>query len=279
MGVRGELRSVRRTGAGSRDLGVAVSFTNLKIAHKLGLAFAAVITTIVVMTAVIFWNLQRLEDAVYAEDRAGTSIDIITNAQFRLARQENSYRGFLLTNNGYYLERLAAHRAAFDAHLTQLRQARAGHEGEAEIAAQLDAATAAMDTWQREVVDEGVTLFANPIFRYKVLDMIGPDGQADQHMSVVEDAMDALLEYERAESASAIQLRDAATVLTERVLYVGVGIAVVIAIMLGYFLTRMIASPVTSLTGVMGRLASGDNAVEVPAVDRGDEIGEMAKAV
>ncbi|TYR37213.1 chemotaxis protein, partial [Mesorhizobium microcysteis] len=37
--------------------------------------------------------------------------------------------------------------------------------------------------------------------------------------------------------------------------------------------------PVTSLTGVMGRLASGDNAVEVPAVDRGDEIGEMAKAV
>ncbi|TYR37665.1 HAMP domain-containing protein, partial [Mesorhizobium microcysteis] len=56
-------------------------------------------------------------------------------------------------------------------------------------------------------------------------------------------------------------------------------IGVLVTMAAAYAVVRSVVKPVTSLTGVMGRLASGDNAVEVPAVDRGDEIGEMAKAV
>ncbi len=37
--------------------------------------------------------------------------------------------------------------------------------------------------------------------------------------------------------------------------------------------------PIRRLTEVMSNLAQGDTAVEIPAADRGDEIGEMAKAV
>src|SRR5690606_32002449 len=48
---------------------------------------------------------------------------------------------------------------------------------------------------------------------------------------------------------------------------------------LGVLMSRMIARPITALTGVMGRLATGDNSVEVPAVTRRDEIGEIARAV
>ena len=46
-----------------------------------------------------------------------------------------------------------------------------------------------------------------------------------------------------------------------------------------WVVVRGIAAPVNALTGVMGRLASGDNTVDVPALDRRDEIGEMARAV
>ncbi len=46
------------------------------------------------------------------------------------------------------------------------------------------------------------------------------------------------------------------------------------------FLTsRSIVNPVNAMTGAMTRLAAGDTATEVPAQNRTDEIGHMAKAV
>lgn len=40
-----------------------------------------------------------------------------------------------------------------------------------------------------------------------------------------------------------------------------------------------VSRPLAAMTGVMRRLAGGDHAVDVPAIGRGDEIGDMAKAV
>jgi methyl-accepting chemotaxis protein len=52
----------------------------------------------------------------------------------------------------------------------------------------------------------------------------------------------------------------------------GMALALVVAII-------GLARPVVRLTRAMRRLAEGDNAVDVPGLDRGDEIGEMAHAV
>ncbi|MBF0334382.1 MAG: HAMP domain-containing protein, partial [Alphaproteobacteria bacterium] len=61
------------------------------------------------------------------------------------------------------------------------------------------------------------------------------------------------------------------------------GIAALIAMVAGLavasFIARGIVGPVRAMTGAMARLAGGDNAVEVPARDSTDEIGEMAQAV
>jgi methyl-accepting chemotaxis protein len=235
-----------------------VSFNNLAISRKLALAFAAVVAIIVTMSAVIFWNIAQLENATAAEADANRAVDIITRAEFRLARQENSHRGFLLTNDPYYIERLDSHRAAFDRHLDELRESKAGHGDEAMVLAAITDVTQKMDVWQRDVVEEGRRLAADPIHRFKAVEMVGRDGHADALMEPIEDAL---------------------STLTETALYAGVGLAVLLAGVLGYLLSRMIATPVTALTGVMGRLAAGDNSVEVPALRRGDEIGEMARAV
>jgi len=256
-----------------------VSFNNLAISRKLALAFAAVVAIIVTMSAVIFWNIAQLENATAAEADANRAVDIITRAEFRLARQENSHRGFLLTNDPYYIERLDSHRAAFDRHLDELRESKAGHGDEAMVLAARADVTQKMDVWQRDVVEEGRRLAADPIHRFKAVEMVGRDGHADALMEPIEDALSALAESERATAAAAVAQREAVTTLTETALYAGVGLAVLLAGVLGYLLSRMIATPVTALTGVMGRLAAGDNSVEVPALGRGDEIGEMARAV
>jgi methyl-accepting chemotaxis protein len=48
---------------------------------------------------------------------------------------------------------------------------------------------------------------------------------------------------------------------------------------LSIFIALSITRPVSQLVKTMGTLAGGDTSVEVPGIDRGDEIGTMAKAV
>jgi methyl-accepting chemotaxis protein len=50
-------------------------------------------------------------------------------------------------------------------------------------------------------------------------------------------------------------------------------------VLIAWFVGRSIIRPVAGMTTAMGRLASGDNAVEIPSRDSTDEIGAMAKAV
>lgn len=48
---------------------------------------------------------------------------------------------------------------------------------------------------------------------------------------------------------------------------------------IGFFVGRSIARPISSMTDVMTRLANNDFTVNIPATDRMDEIGSMARAV
>lgn len=57
------------------------------------------------------------------------------------------------------------------------------------------------------------------------------------------------------------------------------GIGIILGVILAYFIARGISTPVRSTTAVMDALTNGDLSVDIPAQDRGDEIGEMARAV
>ncbi|MEO3428302.1 methyl-accepting chemotaxis protein [Pelagibius sp. CAU 1746] len=47
----------------------------------------------------------------------------------------------------------------------------------------------------------------------------------------------------------------------------------------GIFIARGIVRPISAMTLAMGELAAGNKAIDIPARERNDEIGEMAKAV
>jgi methyl-accepting chemotaxis protein len=57
------------------------------------------------------------------------------------------------------------------------------------------------------------------------------------------------------------------------------GVAIVLGIVIAFFLARAIAGMITKMTGAMTSLAGGNMAVTIPGQGRGDEIGAMADAV
>jgi len=78
--------------------------------------------------------------------------------------------------------------------------------------------------------------------------------------------------------------KDGRAVLSETdflvtMLWVLLGVAVGVAASVVYFTNRSIVPPILKMVGAMGQLASGNHAVEIPATDKRDEIGAMARAV
>lgn len=62
-------------------------------------------------------------------------------------------------------------------------------------------------------------------------------------------------------------------------LQVGGGVALILGVLLSILITNTIRRPIAQMTDAMSRLAGNDLKIEVPAQNRNDEIGGMAKAV
>ena len=60
---------------------------------------------------------------------------------------------------------------------------------------------------------------------------------------------------------------------------VTLAVMAVLLLLLNGMLRRLLIQPILAITAVMTRLAEGHNDIEIPARDRGDEIGRMATAV
>ncbi len=67
--------------------------------------------------------------------------------------------------------------------------------------------------------------------------------------------------------------------LVENEMYVVLALTLLATIGLGALTGTLSALPIQRMTAAMGRLASNDLTVEIPGVDRTDELGSMAKAV
>ena len=65
---------------------------------------------------------------------------------------------------------------------------------------------------------------------------------------------------------------------TQRSLVVA-GVILLFMLVVSIFVARSVTGPLRRMTAAMNDLASGNLAVEVPGIGRGDEVGEMAKAV
>ena len=70
---------------------------------------------------------------------------------------------------------------------------------------------------------------------------------------------------------------DSSNLVTLLWILLGAGLAVSGVVV--YLTTRSIAPPLQSMTNVMGKLAGGEFTIDIPATQRRDEVGQIAKAV
>ncbi|RCK51793.1 hypothetical protein TH25_09045 [Thalassospira profundimaris] len=104
-------------------------------------------------------------------------------------------------------------------------------------------------------------------------------GEGEQVIVKIRDILQQLVQLNQqgGEGASA---RGDQEYFWSRMLMVSVAVVVsLLTIGFSFLLSRGIATPIVNMTSAMSRLAGGDKSVQIPGIERKDEIGEMAAAV
>ena len=250
---------------------------NLPATWKLTLAFAVVLSAIAAMGAVLAINLAVVQKADADDNHAHRVAAAASSALFTLTRQEDSLRGYIISGDPFYAQRIAeVHRPLFQARMAELERLAAR---DPVLLGQLDQAQSAYDIWNEWAVVRALELAGSRGTRSLAAEMVGPASPADDLIAPAERA----LEYIQAESQHAVEASGARKAEAMRAMgsavALGVLFAALSAAVVGLALRRSMANPIVRLTAVMNQLAGGDHSVSIPASDRRDEVGLMAKAV
>ena len=253
-----------------------MNFGNFRIPTKLMVVFGVLLATIATMGVALFINSAVLAKSVARTERAYKAMQAADTATYRLTRQENSLRGFLLSGDDYYVKRIeTVHKVKFFGALDSLDKMAVDDAGHTQVQAIRDAYA----SYRKDAIDPALALGADPATRPQAVELVRNDGVADKAVVPVEDALDAIQTSAQKQIETEALAQKKANRISNLVLMVGITLSGAIALFGGLLLSSSIARPVAAMTAAMRRLASGDHAIEVPAVNRADEVGQMAAAV
>ena len=248
---------------------------NLSLSKKLILTFCTIMAGCFLASVVVFVQAYTAKTALVDQNRAQRIVNLIDAAATAMAEQAANERGYLLFGSESTLTAVAAHRAALDSAITEAKTLAGSDQA---LVGRLDAMQAAATTYATEVADPQIAARKagqTTIEDIAAIGATGASGALDTFRTAAADIKSILA----AETAATRARVEGAHFALEMALVLGAGVAGVFAVGLIWLLARSIVTPITGMTNAMARLAAGDHAVEVPAVDRGDEVGRMAKAV
>jgi methyl-accepting chemotaxis protein len=246
-----------------------VNLSNLKISGKLVAAFALILAVFIVDAGVLFMSLNTTLDMARKNNVSYQNSNDVNAVLQNAVEQQNAVRAFAATGDQKFLANYEKYGVELDSHLAAFR----ARTTKAEQRARADAMREVTDDWRTQT-EAQVALLKDPT-------------TVDQGRALVDTLRLAKLRDIQGETMTAQRAlvtqrwgdQQKAIGQAQLALIVGTLAAVGVAGLMAWLLTQAIAVPVRAMTGVMGRLASGDNSVDVPALGRGDEVGEMAKAV
>ena len=247
--------------------------TNMNIPKKLGVSFLIVSLSAAVMTIVFFVNIWEIKNATARNNHAREVYAKALTLETSILRENSQLRGFLVTADKSYLKSYEEARKEYDTTSRELN-AMLNDSGEVALLAKSNAEKA---KWRRTWSD-------------RLTDWV-KDGRRDEAQQAVRDAGKAVLTSDIVLPLRAIRDQETAAIANNAAsqekaidtaiiaLVLGGVMLIGVVITLQMLLSRSIARPITTLTRLMAELARGRNDVDVPGSERGDELGDMARAV
>ncbi|RAL96373.1 methyl-accepting chemotaxis protein [Agrobacterium sp. MS2] len=252
-----------------------MSLKNLPINLKLIATFCALMGVCLLASAVVFWQTLGSERVTIENNRTKDIIQAVDGATAAMLEQAVNQRGFLLFRSDSTYNDVFAQR---DIMLKKLDEARALAAGQPDILKSIDDMQKSATVFFKELAEPQIAARKTteaPISEIIEIGRNQAKGQLDGFRASAAKIKEQLNGLSTAYAAE----QQAAARKLEYALLGGGAVAGLLAVILIWALSRSIVTPIVGMTAAMSRLADGDLTTEVPATDRGDEVGKMAKAV
>jgi methyl-accepting chemotaxis protein len=246
---------------------------SLPISHKLASAFALVILIAAAIMTFVYVTSAEVGSLTEANGK-------IDEEQALASEIENSLLAAVANLRGYTMSNDPADAAAFQRSIGQFDKAATAlgpllKDGKDQ--ALLASTVQGVGKWRTETVAPLLAhMSASEAERARELLQ---DEHASAGVRTLAQGAEALREEKYEDVQKSLAAIDTASHEEERSIILG-GLALVVAAgALWLLLRKLLGSPIVSMTGIMKRLAGGDNRVDVPDAERRDEIGDMARAL
>ena len=252
-----------------------MTLANMKIGRKLGVGFACVLLVVAAMSLTLFTTLRSLSAAADVNVASYNAVDEVDLAIDSMREQSRASLRFVMTRNELFAKLYDEALKTFADNIAAARKEAVGHT---EILGLIDKIQASGESFRRDFGDETMRLVRDNPTSDAAAKFAGSDAAIGAFNSFKAAAADARKKINDWSDGARAEFDHLMSVL-QTTLIAGSGAAFLLAALVGWWMTRVIATPVTNMTSVMKKLAGGDNTVEIPGVGRKDEIGSMAEAV
>jgi len=237
------------------------ALNNLKIQQKLTFAFGGIIAAILLMGLGIYFGVSGVEKNRREVERVNAAEQAAVQAQLHMSRQDAALRAYVMSRIPSAIDAVSDHRSLFNRALDEYKTLDPASQG------QVEQARAGVETWFEAVAVRGV----------------GLENLADYDSSGLLAPVDAILQKlvdERLAEAKALAERQQALANMMRiVMAIGSVLALGMAVACGVWLTNGVSKPLRAVAIATRKLVNGDTQVDIPALGRTDEVGQMASAV
>ncbi|MDM9626626.1 methyl-accepting chemotaxis protein [Rhizobium sp. S152] len=248
---------------------------NMSLNGKLAATFAALILIFLSVSAFVYSKAGTAADASDQQKKSEQLVTQIDDALQAMLEQAVNLRGFLLFRSDSTYGDIAVNRERMLKAIAAARQTAAGN---ADFIQQIDGMQKAADLYYNELAvpqSKARKETEMPVDQIVKIGVNETKGQLDGFRQ----ASAKIKAAAREQSDALAALRASANSELSASLVIGGIAAALAAALLAWMLSRSIVKPIVGMTAAMGRLAGGQNDIDVPALDRRDEVGRMAQSV
>ena len=248
---------------------------NLPISRKIIVAFGAILLVMLAVGGASYTMISMSRDASTVV--ANSSREAIRTGQLvsALNAQESALRGFMAADDPAFLTELDTARADFTSIIDSMISAGTMEAPEIENLAKVREIS---ELWFSGIVATQIKLMQHPDTVEEARAMlVAGAGQAemDEMKKIAQDVQSGM--RGDVDGAELTLTKDFTMTITMQI--GGTLVAFLAAVGMGFWLTRMISTPIIRMTDAMTTLAGGDKTIDIPATNRKDEVGDMAQAV
>lgn len=247
--------------------------THAPVQVKMLFAFGLLLLLVVLNTVAFFLVQDRVVTAREWTIHTYEVQNEVDKLLVQALNQQTGVRGYRLSGEDRFLAPYRAGEVGFGEHLAKLRFLIRDNPTQR---TRLEKVEATMLGWRTEIAKPLIALGLGPQYNAQTVVLI------DRGKSIFDDIRVLLKDMQDAEEALLVNRTEAlertegiAKLVFLSLLLLG-GVLVLLSLRL---VQQQIAKPLSSLTGLMTRLSDGDQSIEVPSVNRRDEIGGLARAL